>query len=220
MLTTIGWGLGGEVTYCLEGAIFIAGAVVQWLRDGLGLIEKSSDVERLAGSVPDSDGVYFVPAFVGLGAPHWDPYARGTIVGLTRGTKAAHVARAAVDSMAYQTRDVLDAMQKDSAIALTRLKADGGAALNDRLLQFQADLLNIPVERPVVPETTALGAAYLAGLAVGFWGGVDDAARNWALDRRFGPSMKERDRERLYAGWKKAVTRSLDWVDREGTSRR
>ena len=220
MLTTIGWGLGGEVTYCLEGAIFIAGAVVQWLRDGLGLIEKSSDVERLAGSVPDSDGVYFVPAFVGLGAPHWDPYARGTIVGLTRGTKAAHVARAAVDSMAYQTRDVLDAMQKDSAIALTRLKADGGAALNDRLLQFQADLLNIPVERPVVPETTALGAAYLAGLAVGFWGGVDDAARNWALDRRFGPSMKERDRERLYTGWKKAVTRSLDWVDREGTSRR
>jgi len=216
MLTTLGWGLDGNVTYCLEGAVFIAGAVIQWLRDGLGLIEKSSAVEELAGSVPDTGGVYFVPAFVGLGAPHWDPYARGTITGITRGTQAAHFARAAVDSMAYQSLDVLDAMQKDSGIAITCLKADGGAVANDRLLQFQADLLGVPLERPVVAETTALGAAYLAGLAVGYWNGTDDVSRNWALDRRFEPAMPPEDRDRLYAGWKKAVTRSLDWEEHDG----
>ena len=213
LLTTVGWKLGGEVTYCLEGSVFVAGAVVQWLRDGLGLIRSSSEVERLAASVPDSDGVYVVPAFVGLGAPYWDPYARGAVLGLTRNTKAAHLARAAVESMAYQTRDVLDAMQRDAGLALAHLKVDGGAAANDALLQFQADLLGVPVRRPVVAETTALGAAYLAGLAVGYWKDAADVAGNWALDREFTPAMAGPERDRRHRDWLKAVGRCRDWQD-------
>lgn len=211
LLTTIAWKIGDVTTYALEGSVFIAGAAVQWLRDGLKAIEASADVEKLMAEVPDTDGVYLVPAFVGLGAPYWDPRARGAIVGLTRNTQMAHVARAAVDAMAYQTRDVLEAMQSDSQLQLTTLKVDGGAAANAMLLQFQADLLNVTVRRPVVAETTALGAAYLAGLAVGYWNGFEDVTRNWALDREFRPAMDVAQREKLYAGWKKAVTRSLDW---------
>jgi len=213
LLTTIGWGLDGRITYCLEGSVFIAGAVVQWLRDGLGLIETSADVERLAATVSDSGGVYLVPAFVGLGAPHWNAYARGTILGITRGTTAGHVARAAVESMAYQTRDVLDAMQKDAGVELAELKVDGGASLNDPLLQFQADLLGVRVRRPVVAETTALGAAYLAGLAVGYWADTADVAENWALDREFAPELAQPQRQILYARWQAAVARSLDWEE-------
>ncbi|MFH1268549.1 MAG: glycerol kinase GlpK, partial [Planctomycetota bacterium] len=185
LLTTIGWGLGDKVTYCLEGSVFIAGAVVQWLRDGLGIIKSSGDVERLAATVPDAGGVLFVPAFVGLGAPHWDSYARGTILGITRGTTAGHLARAAVEAMAYQTADLVDAMQKDAGVPLSSLKVDGGASVNNQLMQFQADLLGVPVRRPVVAETTALGAAYLAGLAVGYWQDTADIARNWALGNEF-----------------------------------
>ena len=214
LLTTVGWKIGNEVTYCLEGSVFVAGAVVQWLRDGLRAIPASADVEKLAAQVKDSGGVYLVPAFVGLGAPHWDSYARGAVVGLTRDTSIAHIARAAVDSMAYQTRDVLDAMQKDSGVPLAQLKVDGGASVNNGLMQFQADILGVPVRRPVVAETTALGAAYLAGLAVGYWKDEADIAGNWALDREFTPSMADDERERLYGRWKKAVTRSLDWEER------
>jgi len=213
LLTTIGWGINNEITYCLEGAIFVAGAVVQWMRDGLKVIENSSDIEKLAATVSDSGGVYLVPAFVGLGAPHWDPYARGTIVGITRGTEIGHIARAALDSMAYQTRDVLDAMQKDAGVKLTDLKVDGGAAVNNALMQFQADTLGVNVQRPVVAETTALGAAYLAGLAVGYWADTQDVTNNWALDREFTPSQPNTDRDRTYAQWQKAVKRSLDWED-------
>jgi glycerol kinase len=211
LLTTVAWKVGGVTTYALEGSVFIAGAAVQWLRDGLKAIHSSSEVEQLMSEVRDTDGVYLVPAFVGLGAPYWDPRARGVIVGLTRNTQMAHIARAAVDAMAYQTRDVLEAMQADSKLPLTSLKVDGGAAANAMLLQFQADLLNVSVRRPVVAETTALGAAYLAGLAVGYWQGFDDVTKNWALDREFRPAMDPAERERLYAGWKKAVGRSLDW---------
>jgi glycerol kinase len=211
LLTTVAWKIGGKTTYALEGSVFIAGAAVQWLRDGLKAITASADVEKLMSEVPDTDGVYLVPAFVGLGAPYWDPRARGVIVGLTRNSSIAHVARAAVDAMAYQTRDVLEAMQAESGLPLKTLKVDGGAAANAMLLQFQADLLNVSVRRPVVAETTALGAAYLAGLAVGYWKGFDDVTNNWALDREFRPTMDAAHREKLYAGWKKAVTRSLDW---------
>jgi glycerol kinase len=214
LLTTIGWKRGGEVTYCLEGSVFVAGAVVQWLRDRLRAIPSSADVERLAATVPDAGGVYLVPAFVGLGAPHWDPYARGTIVGITRDTGMGHIARAAVDSMAYQTRDVLDAMQKDAGLSLAQLKVDGGASANNQLLQFQADILGVPVRRPAVAETTALGAAYLAGLAVGYWQDTADVTRNWALDREFTPAMSAGDRDALYRRWRKAVTRALDWEER------
>lgn len=213
LLTTIAWKIGDRTTYALEGAVFVAGAAVQWLRDGLKAIEASADVERLMAEVPDTDGVYLVPAFVGLGAPYWDPRARGVIVGLTRNTSMAHIARAAVDAMAYQTRDVLEVMQVESKLPLTTLKVDGGASANALMLQFQADLLNVAVRRPVVAETTALGAAYLAGLAVGYWDGLEDVTRNWALDREFRPAMDGATRERLYAGWKKAVGRSLDWED-------
>jgi glycerol kinase len=213
LLTTVGWKIGGEVTYCLEGSVFVAGAVVQWLRDGLKAIATSAQVEAVAATVPDSGGVYLVPAFVGLGAPYWDPYARGVIVGLERGTTVGHVARAAVESMAYQSRDVLDAMQRDAGIKLGQLKVDGGAAANNELLQFQADLLGVPVRRPVVPETTALGAAYLAGLAVGYWTDAADVTRNWALDREFRPAMPADRRDALYRGWQKAVKRSLDWQE-------
>jgi glycerol kinase len=211
LLTTIGWSVGGKITYCLEGSVFIAGAVVQWLRDGLGVIDASSDVELLAQSVPDSDGVYFVPAFVGLGAPYWDPYARGMIIGLSRGTKAAHIARAAIESMAFQSRDLLEAMQKDAGIELAELKVDGGASMNDGLMQFQADILGVRVRRPVVSETTALGAAYLAGLAVGFWHDTADIAGNWALAREFAPQLAVTERDHRYARWRKAVDRSRDW---------
>lgn len=211
LLTTVAWKMGGKTTYALEGSVFVAGAAVQWLRDGLKAIQSSADVERLMGEVSDTDGVYLVPAFVGLGAPYWDPRARGVIIGLTRNTKMAHIARAAVDAMAYQTRDVLEVMQVESGLPLTTLKVDGGAAANATLLQFQADLLNVTVRRPVVAETTALGAAYLAGLAVGYWKSMDDVAANWALDREFRPAMPKAQSEKLYAGWNRAVGRSLDW---------
>jgi glycerol kinase len=213
LLTTVAWKLGGTTTYALEGSVFIAGAAVQWIRDGLKAIDSSAAVESLMQQAPDTDGVYLVPAFVGLGAPYWDPRARGTIVGLTRNSSIAHVARAAVDAMAYQTRDVLEVMQDEAKLALTTLKVDGGAAANAMLLQFQADLLGVPVRRPVVRETTALGAAYLAGLAVGYWETLDDVRRNWALDREFAPQRPKADVDRLYAGWKKAVARSLDWAE-------
>ena len=212
LLTTIGWGRNGQITYCLEGSVFIGGAVVQWLRDGLGIIAQSVDIEKLADTVGDSAGVYFVPAFVGLGAPYWDPYARGTIVGITRGTTAAHLAHAAIESMAYQSRDLLEAMQRDSGMPLSDLKVDGGASINNRLMQFQADILGTPVRRPQTSETTALGAAYLAGLAVGYWQDEAEIARNWALERQFEPRMTAEERESRYATWKKAVRRSLDWA--------
>jgi glycerol kinase len=212
LLTTIGWGLGGKITYCLEGSVFIAGAVVQWLRDGLGIIKNSHDVERLATSVADAGGVYFVPAFVGLGAPYWDSYARGTILGITRGTTAAHIARAAVESMAYQTCDVLRAMQKDSGIAIADLKVDGGASASDLLMQFQADLLGVRVRRPRNAETTGMGVAYLAGLSVGYWHDLDDIARCWNLDREFEPQMSADQRESLSKRWQEAVERSLNWA--------
>lgn len=211
LLTTIGWRIGEETVYCLEGAVFVAGAVVQWLRDGLKIIETAAETESLAASVADTDDVFFVPAFVGLGAPHWNQNARGTIVGLTRGTTQAHLARAALESMAYQTRDVLDAMQQDSGIELQSLKVDGGATANNLLMQFQSDLLGVTVQRPVVQETTALGAAYLAGLAVGFWEDQNDVHRNWALDREFQPTQEKSICDAKYARWQKAVKRSLDW---------
>jgi glycerol kinase len=211
LLTTIGWGIGDEITYCLEGSVFIAGAVVQWLRDGLGIIKESAEVESLAATVDDTGGVVVVPAFVGLGAPYWDPYARGAVLGITRGTSAAHIARAAVESMAYQSMDLLDAMQNDSGVHLKSLKVDGGAAVNDALMQFQADMLNCSVRRPEVAETTALGAAYLAGLAVGYWKDMDDVRQNWALDKQFDPSMEDDDRQSKRAKWKKAVERTLQW---------
>jgi glycerol kinase len=211
LLTTVAWRLGAHTTYALEGSVFIAGAAVQWLRDGLRAISTSADVERLMQAVPDAGGVYLVPAFVGLGAPYWDPHARGAILGLTRDTRVEHIARAAVDAMAYQTRDVLEVMQAEAGLTLPHLKVDGGAAANAMLLQFQADQLGVPVRRPVVAETTALGAAYLAGLAVGYWDSLDDVRRNWALDREFSPAMAADVRERGYRGWKKAVTRSLAW---------
>jgi glycerol kinase len=211
LITTIGWGLNGKLTYCLEGSVFIAGAVVQWLRDGLKMIGTAPEIEELALAVPDNGGVYFVPAFVGLGAPYWNQRARGAIVGVTRGTTREHIARAALESMAYQTRDVLEAMQQDSGMTLGILKVDGGAAANNLLMQFQSDVLAVSVQRPVVHETTALGAAYLAGLAVGFWSDQNDVRRNWALDREFKPAIRMDRREQLYERWKQAVTRSLDW---------
>ena len=211
LLTTIGWGIGGEITYCLEGSVFIAGAVVQWLRDGLGLIQSAAEIETLASAVPDCGGVYVVPAFVGLGAPYWNQNARGTIVGITRGTSREQLARAALESMAYQSRDVLEAMQQDAGLTLNSLKVDGGASANNLLMQFQAGLLGVAVERPVVQETTALGAAYLAGLAVGFWKDQSDVSANWVLDRRFEPDGDSANYNALYADWKRAVDRSLDW---------
>jgi glycerol kinase len=216
LLTTIGWQLHAPVasapTYCLEGSVFIAGAAVQWLRDGLGLIRESGEVESLAASVADNGGVYLVPAFVGLGAPTWDPYARGAILGLTRGATAAHLARATLESIAYQTRDVLEAMRKDAAQDLHALRADGGAARNALLMQFQADLLGVPVQRPVVSETTALGAAYLAGLAVGLWNSPAELAELWTLDAEWIPKMSADQREALFAEWHRAVERARDWA--------
>lgn len=209
LVTTIGWGLDGKITYCLEGSIFVAGAVVQWLRDELKIIDSAPEIEILAGAVGSTDGVYFVPAFVGLGAPYWDPNARGTIVGLTRGSNRAHIARAALESMAYQTRDVLDAMQQDSGIELGMLKVDGGASANNLLMQFQADILDVPVQRPVVQETTALGAAYLAGLATGVWSSRDELAGKWELDRDFHCAIDGDVRQEVYDGWKRAVRMTL-----------
>ena len=213
LLTTVAWRIGKRTDYALEGSIFIAGAVVQWLRDGLGIIRTSADVEPLAASVPDTHGVYLVPAFAGLGAPHWDQYARGIIVGLTRGTTRAHIARAALEGIALQVMDVLQAMEADSGITLKELRVDGGACANNLLMQLQADLLNVPVVRPKVAETTALGAAYLAGLAVGYWKNQADIARQWQVDRRFRPSMKPAARKTMAAGWNKALGRAKAWED-------
>jgi glycerol kinase len=215
LLTTIAWRRATAATeYALEGSVFIGGAVVQWLRDGLGLIKSAADVERLAATVPDSGGVYLVPAFAGLGAPHWDQYARGTITGITRGTTAAHFARAALDSIAFQVADVLDVMRKDSAIDMKELRVDGGASANKLLLQFQADLLRVPVVRPKVTETTALGAAYLAGLAVGYWKGTDDVKANWAVDRIFEPRLSTDESSHRRQRWTQALERARDWEQR------
>lgn len=213
LLTTIAWGIGGRVEYALEGSIFIAGAAVQWLRDELRIVKSAGETRELAEKVPDSNGVYVVPAFVGLGAPYWDMYARGAIVGLTRGARAEHIVRATLEAIAYQTRDVLEAMQQDAGLKLRLLKVDGGAAANDFLMQFQADILDVPVERPQTVETTALGAAYLAGLAAGFWSGQEDVAANWLLDRRFEPRMAAAERDKLYRGWRKAVERARAWAE-------
>ena len=212
LVTTIGWQIGDRVEYALEGSIFVAGAVVQWLRDGLGIIRSSSEVEALARRVEDNGGVYLVPAFTGLGAPHWDQYARGTMLGLTRGATAAHLARAALEGIAYQVADVLRAMEADSGIAISELRVDGGAAANDLLMQFQADILGVPVVRPQVLETTALGAAYLAGLAVGYWESVDGIQTQWQVDRRFDPSLAEAHMRELRAGWERALARSRGWA--------
>ena len=212
LLTTVAWKLGDRTEYALEGSIFIAGAVVQWLRDGLGLIDAAPEIEALAASVPDNGGVYLVPAFAGLGAPHWDPYARGAILGLTRGATKAHLARAALESIAYQVADILEAMEADAGIRLAELRVDGGATTNDLLLQFQADLLGVPVVRPAVLETTALGAAYLAGLAVGFWDGPGELAAQWQEDRRFSPAMPPGAVAALKAGWQKALSRVSGWA--------
>ena len=212
LLTTVAWRIGNQTTYAVEGSIFIAGAAVQWLRDGLGLIERASDIEVLAASVADNGGVYFVPALAGLGAPFWDPHARGTIVGLTRGTTKGHLARATLEAMAYQTRDVLEAMQHDAGVPLTELKVDGGATANNSLLQFQSDILSTRVRRPVVQETTALGAAYLAGLAVGYWQDLNDLRQNWGLDREFTPQMESKARDELCRDWKRAIERSRSWA--------
>jgi len=212
LLSTVAWDRGGR-SYALEGSVFVAGAVVQWLRDGLGLIERSDEVEALAGSVPDSDGVFVVPAFTGLGSPHWDPYARGVIVGLSRGTTRAHVARAALESIAFQSAEVLAAMQQDAGHALLELRVDGGATVNDLLMQFQADLLGVPVVRPRVTETTALGAAYLAGLATGFWESEEALAAGWRVDRRFEPRVSRDQAAHLMRNWRRAVERSRRWSD-------
>ena len=211
LVTTVAWKRGDAIDYALEGSVFIAGAVVQWLRDGLQIVRAASDIEALAGSVPDSGGVYFVPAFAGLGAPHWDPYARGSMFGLTRGTTSGHVARAALESIAFQSADVLDAMQKDAGITLSELRVDGGATANNLLMQFQADVLGVPVVRPQVLETTALGAAYLAGLAVGYWESTDQITANWRVDRRFEPAMTRARAAELRGGWDKAVARTKGW---------
>jgi glycerol kinase len=214
LVTTVAWKRGDTLDYALEGSVFIAGAVVQWLRDGLQIIRSASDVEPLAASVEDSGGVYFVPAFAGLGAPHWDAYARGSVFGLTRGTTGGHLARAALESIAFQSADVLDAMQKDAGITLSELRVDGGATANDLLMQFQADVLGVPVVRPKVLETTALGAAYLAGLAVGYWKSDADVTSNWRVDRRFEPAMSRERVAEMRRGWQKAVERAKGWVDR------
>ncbi|HEX6795338.1 MAG TPA: glycerol kinase GlpK, partial [Casimicrobiaceae bacterium] len=212
LVTTVAWKREGVLDYALEGSVFIAGAVVQWLRDGLRIIRSAPDIEPLAASVDDNGGVYFVPAFAGLGAPHWDSYARGSVFGMTRGTTGGHLARAALESIAFQSADVLDAMQKDATITLSELRVDGGATANNLLMQFQADVLGVPVVRPKVLETTALGAAYLAGLAVGYWKSDVDVVTNWRVDRRFEPSMSRDRVSELRAGWEKAVARTKGWA--------
>jgi len=213
LLTTVAWRLNGKTTYALEGSVFIAGAVVQWLRDGLGLIRTAAEVEALAASVPDNGGVYLVPAFAGLGAPHWDPYARGVLAGLTRGVTAAHIARAALEGVAFQVADVIEAMAADTGSPVAELRVDGGACANNLLMQFQADTLGVPLSRPEVIETTALGAACLAGLAAGFWDGPGDIAGQWREDRRFLPRTNEAGRAAMKQGWKKALERAKGWAD-------
>ena len=212
LLSIIAWGIGDSVTYGLEGSIFSTGATVQWLRDGLQFIEESSDVEALAASVENNGGVYLVPAFTGLGAPHWDMYARGAVLGITRGTERGHIARAALESTAYQTRDAMDAMKRDTGLDIPLLRVDGGATANGLMMQFQADILGIPIERHAIAETTALGAAYLAGLATGFWQDTTEIAQNWASDRRFEPTMSLERRDTLYDEWQRAVGRAKDWA--------
>jgi glycerol kinase len=211
LLTTVAWKINGKTEYALEGSVFIAGAVVQWLRDGLGIIRSSAEVEELAAKVKDSDGVYVVPAFTGLGAPYWNQHARGTIVGITRGTTAAHIAKAALDSIAYQTADVLKAMEADSGIEIKELRVDGGATVNNLLMQFQSDLLNTAVVRPRITETTALGAAYLAGLATGFWKSIEEIQEQWQIERKFVSTMDDEKRESLGNGWAKAVKAAMSY---------
>jgi glycerol kinase len=214
LLTTVAWKRGGVTEYALEGSVFIGGAVVQWLRDGLGIIRSSAEVEALASSVPDNGGVYLVPAFAGLGAPHWDAYARGAVLGLTRGSTAGHIARAALEAIAYQSADLLDAMQADAGVPLAELRVDGGAARNDLLMQFQADLVGVGVVRPEVTETTALGAAYQAGLAVGFWKSIDEISSQWRVERRFEPKMPAAQSATLRGRWTEAMERAKDWERR------
>ncbi len=218
LLTSIAWKINGRTEYALEGSVFIAGAAVQWLRDGIGIIRKSSDVESLAATVPDNGGIVVVPAFAGLGAPHWDAWARGLIIGLTRGTTAAHIARATLESIAFQVADVLQAMQKDSGLKLRELRVDGGASANNMLMQCQADLMGIPVVRPAVLESTALGAASLAGLAVGFWKDVRELDSHWSADASFKPTMKSAVRKRLMSRWQKALERCRQWEESDGTN--
>lgn len=213
LLTTIAWKIGNETFYALEGSIFIGGAVVQWLRDGLGIIKKSTEVEKLAAKVNDSDGVYFVPAFAGLGAPHWNQHARGSLFGVTRGTTSSHIARAALDGIAYQTLDVLKAMENDSGIDIRELRVDGGATVNNQLMQFQSNLLQANVVRPKITETTALGAAYLAGLAVGYWKDIKEVKKQWQMDRTFSPLLKPKDTKSLIMGWHRAVNAAKTWAD-------
>ena len=213
LVTTVAWSLGNRVSYALEGSIFVAGAAIQWLRDEMRLIDSAADSEYHAGKVADTAGCYVVPAFTGLGAPYWDQYARGAIVGLTRGVNKNHIIRATLESIAYQVSDVLEAMRADSGIALTSLKVDGGASSNNVLMQLQADILQVTVHRPVCVETTALGAAYLAGLAVGYWSSQEEIARNWAVDRTFLPAITTQERDKKLQGWKRAVTRAFDWEE-------
>jgi glycerol kinase len=213
LLTTVAWRIGKRTEYALEGSVFISGAAVQWLRDGLGIIRTASEIEALAAQVADNGGVYFVPAFTGLGAPQWDAYARGLIGGLTRGATRAHLARAALEGIAYQVADVLHAMEKDAKLRLSELRVDGGACVNNLLMQFQADVLGVPLVRPQNAETTALGAAYLAGLAVGFWKDQREISKQQKVDRRFVPSMKPAARKELLAGWQRALTRARAWAE-------
>ncbi len=213
LLTTVAWTIGNKTTYALEGSIFIAGAVVQWLRDGLGVIEKSEDIERLAAKAKNSNGIYFVPAFAGMGAPHWNQHARGTLFGITRGSTAANIAHAALDSIAYQTLDVLEAMQNDSEIKICELRVDGGATVNNQLMQFQADLLRKKVVRPKYTETTALGAAYLAGLAINYWTGIEELKQHWQMGKTFFPELDETTTSKLIKGWHRAIAASHAWAD-------
>ncbi len=214
LITTLAWGLGDRVTYALEGSIFITGAAVQWLRDGLGLIKTAAESEALAASVPDNGGVYFVPALVGLGAPYWDMYARGTMVGITRGSTRGHITRAVLESIAYQARDVIDTMKAEAHLEIPVLRVDGGGSVNNLLMQFQADILDLPIQRARLAETTALGAAYLAGLAVGLWSGTDEIGRQWQSSASYKPKMSPDERETLYADWKRAVERARGWAAR------
>ena len=213
LLTTIAWQIDNKTEYALEGSVFIAGAVVQWLRDELKIIRTSAEIEKLAAQVKDTEGIYIVPAFAGLGAPHWNQYARGSIFGLTRGSSNAHIARAALDSIAYQTFDVLKAMEADAGIHIKELRVDGGATVNNQLMQFQSDILNTKVVRPKITETTALGAAYLAGLAVGYWKNVEEIQQQWQADKTFSPSMDDEKRNELVKGWQRAVNASIAWAD-------
>jgi glycerol kinase len=213
LITTVAWHTGRQTDFALEGSVFIGGAVVQWLRDGLGLVKSAAEIEKLAASVPDCGGIYLVPAFAGLGAPHWDQYARGTITGITRGTTAAHIARAALDGIAFQVADVLDVMKQDSGLAMNELRVDGGASANNLLMQFQADMLQVPVVRPRVTETTALGAAYLAGLAAGFWKNRDEIHQTWQAERTFEPQMRADEAAHRRQRWAEALRRARDWEE-------